>query len=233
MRIAVLDDDLAQAGLISQILTTAGNSCQPFKRGAEMIGHLRRDDADIGADMLIVGWPLMDGTGLEVLQWVRKNLPANLPILLIAASAAEDAILSALAAGANDYLIKPVRRAELLTRVQMLTRRSYPERSQSEQIRFGQYVFEPRHARLCMAGRPIDLTQKEFELALLLFRHLGRPLSRAYIQESVWASLADVPSRTLDTHISRVRNKLQLRPQNGFRLAPVYSYGYQLEQIVD
>ena len=75
------------------------------------------------------------------------------------------------------------------------------------------------------------MTQKEFSLALLFFRNIGRPLSRAYIHESVWVRENDVPSRTMDTHVSRVRNKLHLRPENGFRLVPVYSYGYRLEKL--
>ena len=82
-----------------------------------------------------------------------------------------------------------------------------------------------------MEGEPIDVTHKEFDLALLFFRNIGRPLSRAYILEAVWCATMAVPSRTMDTHVSRVRNKLQLRPENGFRLVPVYSYGYRLEQM--
>jgi DNA-binding response OmpR family regulator len=82
-------------------------------------------------------------------------------------------------------------------------------------------------------GRSVTLTQKEFELALLFFRHLGRPLSRAYIHETVWSRDAELSSRTLDTHVSRVRNKLDLRPAAGFRLVPVYSFGYRLEQITE
>ncbi|MFN5354833.1 MAG: helix-turn-helix domain-containing protein, partial [Burkholderiaceae bacterium] len=77
----------------------------------------------------------------------------------------------------------------------------------------------------------IVLTRKEFLLALLFFRHLGRPLSRATIHEAVWPKVAELNSRSLDTHISRVRSKLALRPENGYRLAPVYSYGYQLEGL--
>ncbi len=82
-----------------------------------------------------------------------------------------------------------------------------------------------------MHGKTVDLTQKEFDLALLFFRHLGRPLSRAFIHETVWSRDAELVSRTMDTHVSRVRNKLALRPENGYRLAPVYSYGYRLEQL--
>jgi len=124
-----------------------------------------------------------------------------------------------------------LRRSELIARVQALLRRSYPHQHMPESLEFGQYIFETRSARLTISGNLIELTQKEFDLALLLFRHLGRPLSRAYILEEVWSRDVEIPSRTLDTHISRVRNKLQLRPENGFKLVPVYSYGYRLEQI--
>jgi DNA-binding response OmpR family regulator len=128
-------------------------------------------------------------------------------------------------------MIKPIRRGELLARVQALLRRAYPSQNPIEQIQFGNFIFEARTGRLTMSGAPIEVTQKEFDLALLFFRNLGRPLSRAYILEAVWARDVEIPSRTMDTHVSRVRSKLQLRPEHGFRLAPVYSYGYRLEQM--
>eukprot|EP01030_Chromulinospumella_sphaerica_P014900 gene14900-14697_t len=101
----------------------------------------------------------------------------------------------------------------------------------AEQLQFGQYLFETRPGRLLMDGTVLDVTQKEFALALLFFRNIGRPLSRAYIHEAVWVKESAVPSRTMDTHVSRVRNKLVLKPENGYRLVPVYSYGYRLEKL--
>jgi DNA-binding response OmpR family regulator len=128
-------------------------------------------------------------------------------------------------------VVKPVRRAELVARVQAQLRRAFPSQNGAEQLQFGQYVFETRPGRLLMDGQVLDVTHKEFYLALLFFRNIGRPLSRAYIHESVWIRETEVPSRTMDTHVSRVRNKLQLKPENGFRLVPVYSYGYRLEKL--
>jgi DNA-binding response OmpR family regulator len=107
---------------------------------------------------------------------------------------------------------------------------AFPYQFQPGNLRLGHYVIEIRSARVSLSGHFIELTRKEFELALLLFRHVGQPLSRTTILDAVWSRESDIPSRTLDTHISRVRNKLQLRPENGFRLAPVYSFGYCLEQ---
>jgi DNA-binding response OmpR family regulator len=227
MRIALLDDDLAQREVICQVLAAVGHACQSFQTGWDVLTHVRRE----GCDMLIIDWQVADSSGAEVLRWVRDKLPPSLPVLFLTGRSGEDDIIAALAAGANDYMIKPVRRGELMTRVQALLRRAYPAQSAFEQIRFDQYVFEVPTGRLTVAGKQIEVTQKEFDLALLLFHNLGRPLSRAYIQEAIWSRDAELPSRTMDTHISRVRNKLQLKPENGFRLTPVYSYGYRLEQL--
>jgi DNA-binding response OmpR family regulator len=227
MRIAVLDDDHSQADLVCQVLTSAGHTCHSFDSGREMLNHLRRESYD----MLIIHWQVPDVSGSEVLRWARDRLPANLPVLFMTSRSGEDDIVAGLAAGADDYMIKPIRRGELVARVQALLRRAYPAQNAAEQIQFGDYIFEVRTGRLTIKGNPVELTQKEFDLALLFFRNIGRPLSRAYILEAVWARDSEVPSRTMDTHVSRVRSKLQLRPEYGFRLAPVYSYGYRLEQI--
>jgi DNA-binding response OmpR family regulator len=227
MRIAVLDDDRSQTDLVSQVLTSAGHLCHAFNSGKEMLNQLRRESFD----MLIIDWQVPDLSGAEVLRWAREKLSENLPVLFMTSRSGEDDIVTGLAAGADDYMIKPIRRGELVARVQALLRRAYPTQNAVEQIQFNQYVFEPRTSRLTNTGEPVELTQKEFDLALLFFRNLGRPLSRAYILEAVWSRDVDIPSRTMDTHVSRVRSKLQLRPENGFRLAPVYSYGYRLEQV--
>lgn len=227
MRIAVLDDDRSQLDLVCQVLTAAGHTCHAFESGKELVSQLRRESFD----MLILDWQVPDMSGPEVLSFAREKLPSVLPILFMTSRAGEDDIVAGLAAGADDYMIKPIRRGELVARVQALLRRAYPNQTAAEQIQFGDYIFEPRTGRLFVSGNAVEVTQKEFDLALLFFRNLGRPLSRAYILEAVWSRDIEVPSRTMDTHVSRVRTKLQLRPENGYRLAPVYSYGYRLEQI--
>lgn len=227
MQIALLEDDSKLRSLILEVLAHAGLACHSFPSSKELLAQMARD----GCEMLIIDWQSADRGAAEVLSWVRSQLGPAMPVLFITARSAEEDIVAALAAGANDYIVKPVRRGELLTRVQTLLKRAYPTQSAQECLRFGHYAFEPRTGRLAVDGKPVDLTQKEFELALLFFRNLGRPLSRAYILDSIWPHNSDVPSRTMDTHVSRVRSKLRLRPEHGFRLAPVYSYGYQLEQL--
>lgn len=226
MRIAVLDNP-DQTGLVCKILNAAGHACHPFAHGQDMLSQLRRENYD----MLILDWQVPGESGPEVVRWAREKLPPDLPVLLITDHSSDDDIVAGLAAGADDYMIKPIRRSELVTRVRTLLRRAYPSQEPVEHIPFGRYVFETRSARLTLDGVPIELTQKEFNLALLFFRNLDRPLSRATILEAVWSRNIEIPSRTMDTHVSRVRSKLQLRPENGLRLAPVYSYGYRLEQV--
>jgi DNA-binding response OmpR family regulator len=227
MRIAVLDNDRGQADLVCQVLTGAGHSCQSFDSGKDLLSQLRKDSAD----MLVMDWQVDDLPAAEVLRRAKEKLPANAPTMFMVGSSAEDDIVAGVTAGADDYLVKPLRRGELVARASALLRRAYPSQNGAEQLQFGPYVFETRPGRLLMDGEVIDVTHKEFYLALLFFRNIGRPLSRAYIHESVWVRETAVPSRTMDTHVSRVRNKLQLRPENGFRLVPVYSYGYRLEKL--
>lgn len=227
MRIVLLDDDSRQSDLVCKILSTAGHACQLFANGYEMLQQLPQEDCD----MLILDWQPTNRSSLEVVRWAREKMPSQLPVLLMTGSASEDDIIEALAIGVDDYLIKPIRRSELTTRVQVLLRRAYPHQHAAEQLRFGRYTFETGSGQLRFDDTSIALTQKEFNLALLFFRNLGRPLSRATILEAVWSHNVEIPSRTMDTHVSRVRSKLQLRAENGFRLTPVYSYGYRLEQV--
>ncbi|MES2742284.1 MAG: response regulator transcription factor [Pseudomonadota bacterium] len=227
MRIVVLDNERSQSELICQVLSSAGHICHSFQSGKDLLGQLRKDSYD----MLIMEWQVADLGAADLVRRARDKLPAGAPVLFMTNSTGEDDIVAGLAAGADDYMIKPLRRGELVARTQAQLRRAYPTQNGAEQLQFGQYVFETRPGRLLMDGAVLDVTHKEFYLALLFFRNIGRPLSRAYIHEAVWIRDTALPSRTMDTHVSRVRNKLQLKPENGFRLVPVYSYGYRLEKL--
>ncbi|MGB7192379.1 MAG: winged helix-turn-helix domain-containing protein, partial [Collimonas pratensis] len=112
--------------------------------------------------------------------------------------------------------------------VQALLRRSYPSRSLSGKMVFDDYVFEMEPSRLSLRGNAIAVTSKEFNLALLLFQNINRTISRSHIFGAVWGSSTDAPSRTLDIHITRVRKKLGLFPENGYDLYSIYNYGYRL-----
>ena len=88
-----------------------------------------------------------------------------------------------------------------------------------------------KRRRVSLDGREIDLTQREFDLATFLFRRHGRIVSREALLENVWNLSAVVSTRTVDTHVSRLRKKLDLNGSNGWRLAAIYQHGYRLEQV--
>jgi len=137
----------------------------------------------------------------------------------------ETDIAAMLNCGADDYIVKPVSEAVLAARVGSLLRRAYQMHPPAQKETFGVYEFDLKLRQASVAGQPVTLTQKEFDLALLLFQHLSRPLSRAHILDIVWKQSAEIPSRTMDTHMSMLRSKLGLRPENGYRLTPIYGYG--------
>ena len=109
-------------------------------------------------------------------------------------------------------------------------RRSQPRNANQTRV-VAPYQFDLARKVLSIDGAVVEMTDKEFELAAFLFRNLGRLLSRGHLLEAVWGRNPDLATRTVDTHISRVRSKLNLRPENGFRLTPTYNFGYRLEKI--
>ncbi|MCC8404494.1 response regulator transcription factor [Paraburkholderia sp. MMS20-SJTN17] len=227
MRIAVLDDDPAQADLICQTLAAAGHVCHAYGAGRDLVRELRRQTFDL----LVLDWNVPDMSGEEVLRWVRETLSERLPVLFITSRDRETDITSILNTGADDYLVKPVSGAVLLARVGSLLRRAYYLKTPATKEVFGEFEFDLITRHVVVRGTPVAVTQKEFELALLLFQHLSRPLSRAHILDVIWKQATDIPSRTMDTHISMLRSKLGLRPQHGYRLTPIYGYGYRLERV--
>jgi DNA-binding response OmpR family regulator len=128
-------------------------------------------------------------------------------------------------------VVKPVSAGVLLARVGSLLRRAYQINTSAVKEIFEEYEFDLGARHVVVRGTAVAVTQKEFDLALLLFQHLSRPLSRAHILDVIWKRATDIPSRTMDTHVSVLRTKLGLRPENGYRLTPIYGYGYRLERI--
>ncbi|UCV01346.1 response regulator transcription factor [Acidovorax radicis] len=226
MRIAALDDDALQLDLFRQVTEAMGHVCHTYLTGAELLRNLRRQTYDL----LIVDWHLPDTTGPEVVRWVRKNVEAQLPILYVTNRQEERDIVEGLGSGADDFMVKPVRIGELTARVSALLRRAYPVDTAVAQV-FGRYQFLPETRSIEMDGVPVELKNREYELALFLFQNMGRLLSRDHLKEIVWGQVTDVMSRSLDTHISRLRMLLDLRPANGFVVTAIYGVGYRFEAV--
>jgi DNA-binding response OmpR family regulator len=227
MRIAILDDNNADLEFVSRTLTEAGHVCYEFHNARTLSTRLRQDTFDL----LILDWNMPDKSGIEILEWMRNNLELPVPALLLTNRSADEDMVTALDAGADDYIIKPVQPPVLLARINAILRRAGAREPSNGSETYGAFTLHPMRQNVTIEGETIALTAKEFELIATLFRNLHRPLSRAYLLEMVWGRNPDLPTRTLDAHISRVRAKLGLRPERGFRLVPVYSYGYRLEAL--
>jgi DNA-binding response OmpR family regulator len=151
-------------------------------------------------------------------------------VIFLTASGEESAIVEGLAAGADDYVVKPPKQGELLARVAAVLRRRGGEHDGNEALELPPYRVDPQRRQISIDGEPVELTQREYELACYLFRRQGRIVSRDALLENVWNLAGDVSTRTVDTHISRLRKKLGLSGENGWRLTAVYQHGYRIEQ---
>lgn len=222
MNIAILDVAGAHALSISRCLSAAGYVCQVYHSRERLWNALESHPADI----LFFGATGRRGDFPSLVRHARKKGIGK--ILFLTQARTVSAIADILAAGADDYICLPLRQYELLARISVLSRQIEPDASRHRYLEYGDFIFWRYPNLLTCRGKEVSLTAKEFDLALLLFSHIGLPVSRAHIAEAVWQMDGNDMLRTIDTHVSRVRNKLDLRPGNGFLLEQVYGFGYQL-----
>jgi DNA-binding response OmpR family regulator len=238
MRIAILEDDPDQQSHLVRTLEhllTVGDTtvaCTTFADGTALQGVLRRESFDL----LVLDWNVPGLEGVELLKWLRTWQRDLVPVLMLSSRASEQDVVQALNFGADDYIVKPFRPLELRARVQRLMARRTPV-AQSDQERFGRWEFDRLTQSVLIhpvapPGAPAErhaLTDREFKLALTLFQHIGGVVSRAHLLESAGYSSEELPSRTLDSHIYRLRSKLGLEAERGLSLRTVYGRGYRLE----
>lgn len=224
MRIGVLEDDEIVSKLICLTLERAGHDPRPEKDGRQMLRRLRQESFDL----LLLDWQVPEVSGLEVLAWARANLNPCPPAIMVTTRDQTSDIVSALEIGADDYIGKPFEPSILVARVEAVLRRAYGPRSQADRETIAGAVLDHKARTICLNGTSVVLTAKEFELATILLRNINRPLSRAHLLETVWGNAPDLATRTLDTHISKIRSKLPLEPN--LRLVPIHGFGYRLEE---
>ena len=226
MHIALLEDEQEQAQHIQTMLSEREHHCDSFSTGQSFLSAILHRSYDL----MILDWQIPDMTGLDVLRNVRAQVNWPIPVIFLTQRDSESDIVRALDTGADDYLIKPARAAELLARISALARRSNPDSAQ-EILRHGPFEIHTRQRTITLHGKELALTDKDYDLTLFLFQNMGRLLTREILLERVWGLARDINTRTVDTHMSRLRRRLGLNPENGFRIKTIYQRGYRLEPM--
>lgn len=212
--ILIVDDEKAIANLIRLTLSAAGYACETASGGAQAADLLERNRYDLV--LLDIMMPEVDGYDL-----LAYLLPLGVPAIFLTAKGTLQDRVKGLHMGADDYIVKPFEPAELVARVESVLRRAGRG---ATVLTAWDVIADPVSHSVTKQGVPVALTPKEFELLAILMRNRGCTMYRDYLYESVWGD-ADTPdTRTLDTHIQRLRHKLGWEKQ----IQTLYKIGYLL-----
>jgi DNA-binding response OmpR family regulator len=225
-RVGLLEDCIEEGDALVHLLQENECVVQTRKSGLAFLDMLKRESFDL----LMLDWNVPDMDGFTVLKRIRDTLLLQCPVMMFTSRTGEYDIVQALNGGADDYISKPWRPFELMARVRALVRRGTTRDIRQQEV-IADFVLDQSRFAISCKGDEAILTHKEFDLARLLIRNLGNPLSRTHIIDAVWRG--DPPdSRTMDAHVSRVRSKLRLTIDQGYRITSIYGYGYRLEQVM-
>ena len=222
MKILHLDDDRFILDLARQWLEGAGHAFTGCESGEGAVQAIQNESFDLA----ILDRSVPDVPGEEVLRWIRTH-QTRLPVIFATSTDSEDEIARVLNLGADDYIVKPLRRVEFLARISAVARRAGIDGNDT--IDEPPYRVNARERSVTIAGAPVRLTPRLFDLAFLLFSRRGELVTRPQIFLQVWGHSDAAESRTVDTHMSRLRHLLELDGRHGWRLVSVYQHGYRLE----
>lgn len=216
MRLAVVEDDDGVGDALVEALTARGHRAHRLRRGADLLIAHR------GYDAVILDLGLPDADGLQVLRRLREV--SAVPVVILTARSDERSIVRGLRGGADDYLVKPPRIAELLARLDNVTRRAAAATEPAARVvTTGDVRVDLAAHRVDVAGHPISLTAKEFQLVQALVERPGAAVSRQQLMDRIWGDAFVAVSRSLDVHMTGLRQKLD-RPG---LITTIRGYGYR------
>jgi DNA-binding response OmpR family regulator len=231
-KILVVEDEITLQETLAYNLTQQGYEVETAGDGKAAIEVARRIQPDL--ILLDIMLPIMDG--IEVCRILRQEM--NVPILMLTARDDEIDRVIGLEIGADDYVTKPFSMRELMARVKANLRRTRldkeevqaaPEKPENEIIRFDNLILDLTRREVLLNDQPLTLKPKEFDLLLFLARHRGQALSRDMILEQVWGWEYSGNSRTVDVHMSWLRDKIECDPAHPVRIVTVRGAGYRFE----
>ena len=222
MRILVVEDDAEAAQAMCRGLGEAGHSCTTAIDGQKGLDAARAGDFEV----MVVDRMMPNMDGVALVEALRRE-GDDTPVLFLSALGEIEDRVTGLRAGADDYLVKPYAFAELIARVEALSRRRETG-SVLTQLRVGDLEMDLIARRVHRAGREIDLQPREFQLLEFLMRHAGQAVTRTMLLEKVWEYHFDPQTNVIDVHISRLRSKID----KGFdrpMLETIRGAGYRLD----
>lgn len=204
-KVLIVEDEQNIAELIGYNLEKAGYECRTANTGEEALKILSHSSVDL--IILDVMLPKMDG--FEVCKTLRQTQTLrHIPIFMLTARGEEIDRIVGLELGADDYMVKPFSPRELVLRVKAILRRGKTEESIKDIYKIGSLVVDILKHRVHADHKEIELTPMEFKLLLILIKRQGRVQSRERLLADVWDIHADIDTRTVDTHVKRLREKL-------------------------
>ena len=225
-RILIVEDEPHIVELVRYNLVQEGFQVSVAYDGAEALRKAKEDDPELVILDLML--PYVDG--LEVCRQIRRE--STVPILMLTARDGEQQRVVGLELGADDYVTKPFSPPELVARVRAILRRTTREarRPNATPLAVGGLVLDPTTHEVRLNGRLIDLTTKEFDLLQLLLGHPSRVFTRDFLLEHIWGYDYFGSTRTVDMHISRLREKIEDDPNNPTYITTVRGVGYKLKK---
>jgi two-component system alkaline phosphatase synthesis response regulator PhoP len=222
-RILLVDDEPGLRRTLSDRLRKEGYAVDAAVNGDTALDLARKGHYDIV--ILDLNLPAKDG--LQVCQELRRD-GQNVAVLMLTARDSIADKITGLKSGADDYMTKPFESAELLARLEALLRRIRGDAG-GDELAFGDVVVRTRAGQVLRDGRPVRLSAQEFKLLVHLVRHPGVVLSRDELLDAVWGYQATPETRTVDVHVSWLRQKLEPDPPNPKYIVTVYGLGYRFE----
>jgi len=223
-RILLVDDEPGLRRTLSDRLRKEGYGVDTAANGV-IAGEMARK---IDYDLIILDLNLPAKNGLEVCQELRRD-GKNVAVLMLTARDAVADKITGLKLGADDYMTKPFESAELLARIEALLRRTRVAEPGPEEYVFGEICVRPRAGQVLRGGRPVRLSAQEFKLLCHFVRHPDVVFSRDELLDAVWGYQATPETRTVDVHVSWLRQKLEADPHSPAMIVTVYGLGYRFE----
>ena len=220
-KILVADDEERIVKLVSDFLTASGYEIIPASDGKEALDRFNAD-SDISLAVIDIMMPEIDGWA--VTREIRKK--SDIPIIMLSARAEEFDLLTGFESGIDEYVTKPLSPAVLVKRIEALLKRSSGQPLSGEEVKKGLVIDDSAFVAY-IDGTPLELTLKEFELLSYLYQNSGRVLTRDQLLNAIWGYDYLGDSRTVDSHIARLRTKLG--DYGAAHLKTIYGMGYKLE----